>query len=481
MTGRRDLKQHPRIVLVPAACTGLSLGVLSCGPPALAADSVIELPQAAVMTVIDDSSGSHDGLGTGVTVLGDVNGDKCGDLGVRAGETSSYVVFGCSGSTTVDLASAGSDQSLEYGGSISAAGDVNGDGIADVLLRKESSASVIFGGKSTQGAGPRKRLGRKVPLKVGPMATAVQGIGDVNGDGFSDLAVNYPKDTTRLRGVYVVFGGRKFGSLTAHQIRSQGFRITRDAQAEPPQSLRAGGDVNGGGMDDILLGSTMYSKNPGAFVVLGRQQPGSVNLDRMGYSGWSITDPEHNYYASYLMVGPGDVNGDGRDEVMSLDPYDRTGYVLFGKRDFVDVSLDDLGSKGFAIPAGYDVAGIGDLNGDRLDDILIRSGTVTGSSAGLVLGQRTTSKRHAKKWSISEVVHFDDAADPDLEIASVAGGNLSADKIPDVVIGVSNYATGPQNVHGAVYVVSGRSIRKVLSAGKQVGAQSEVATADDRR
>ena len=177
-------------------------------------------------------------------------------------------------------------------------------------------------------------------------------------------------------------------------------------------SVAGAGDVNGDGLDDLLVGAP--ERGPldagAAYVVFGRETPENVNLGALGRDGFRITGAAGDDRAGVAVAGAGDVNGDGLDDVLvGADLADNNGrsgsgsaYVVFGRRAADNVDLADLGEAGFRIDgaassdgAGASVAGAGDMNGDGLDDLLVGAPggglLVSSGAAYVVFGQETST------------------------------------------------------------------------------------------
>ena len=505
----------------------------------------VDLSAVAVGTggfVINGES-AFDFSGYSVSGAGDVNGDGLSDLIVGAyGVNNStqneagkaYVVFGKSGVTAVNLSAvaAGTGGFVmtgasdwgpdKTGWSVSSAGDVNGDGLADMIVGSPAADTgkgrsyVVFGKTNTAGitlssidsgiSGGFVIRGESANDFSG---YSVSGAGDVNGDGLSDLIVGaygVNNSTQNEAGkAYVVFGksGVTAVNLSAVAAGTGGFVMTGVSDWGPDQigwSVKSAGDVNGDGLADMIVGAPASEGSKGrSYVVFGKTSTAGITLSSIdsGISdGFVIRGQSALDNSGYSVSGAGDVNGDGLADLIVgsnlADPV--TGgtsagrsYVVFGKTGATSIELSAVaaGTGGFVIngqsandQSGVSVSAAGDVNGDGLADLIVGanlSDPASGANAGrsyVVFGK--TAGTAIELSAVAEgtggfVINGQGAADNSGYSVSAAG-DVNGDGLADLIVGAGSSDPVSGTDAGRSYVIFGATAGMgVLTAVDQTG------------
>jgi hypothetical protein len=439
--------------------------------------------------------------GYSVSSAGDVNGDGLTDLIVGAplvGNGRSFVVFGKTSSTAIDLIAVQNGvggflinwdpYAISNGNSVSAAGDVNGDGLADLIVgapynNAQGGSSYVVFGKTTgtpidlnavrNGSGGFLMEGDYYFCESG---FSVSAAGDVNGDGLADLIVGSPL-TSQDRGFsFVVFGKVNSTRIDLWDVAdgTGGFVIMgNDRSMISGYSVSSAGDVNGDGLADLLVGAPNDPFNNGrSYVVFGKVSGTAVNLSAVanGSGGFVVTGDSTSLASGFSVSAAGDVNGDGLADLIIGAPlgnnYDGRSYVVFGKSSGTAIGLSAVasGTGGFvingdstALLSGYSVSAAGDVNGDGLADLIIgtplandgggRSYVVFGKSTGAAINLSAVSA------GVGGIVINGDSSSLNSGNSVSAAGDVNGDGLADLLVG----AYGANDGGGSSYVIFGNT------------------------
>lgn len=293
-------------------------------------------------------------FGRQVAAAGDVNGDGFGDLIVGAhypeatGVGRAYLYFGGGGAfdKTADGTLTG-EAGEAFGGAVSSAGDINRDGFADVLVgayfsdigSTDAGRALLFLGGA--GASFDSRADQIFTQNLDKQfGYSVASAGDLNGDGFADIVISAPGpdvNSTDQGRVYAYFG-TEAGVLPAEPNVT--FAGTANGEAFG-RSISSAGDLNGDGLDDLLVGAyanaTLGGGTGRVYVFFGGR--GTLDTANDGsFTGLAALDSLGNSVAL-----AGDVNGDGFSDVIVGAPGNDAGcaecgraYLFFGRSGTFD-------------------------------------------------------------------------------------------------------------------------------------------------
>ena len=331
----------------------------------------------------------------------------------------------------------------DYGYRTSDLGDINGDGFSDLIIGNQArrNVNIIYGKKNFDPVNYNYNEiapGGVLPANFGfniidsivnldiAFGWAVSALGDVNGDGYGDMAIahSYSSDPTlkSVEELFVIFGkqGRSNANIDVNSIRSgadntQGYVISMDPQLPflannmSFTATKVAGDFNGDGLNDFVFEGRSYDHTAAKFyVVFGKQSTSKIGLNELGTNGFSISLPTSalrdviykgpslpDYFGDmprHTAANCGDFNGDGIDDMLislifntRLSDTEKTNhflsYVVYGKTELGDIDLNDLGNNGFKVFEGTrtlptrseffgNIVPVGDINADGLPDLV---------------------------------------------------------------------------------------------------------------
>jgi len=363
------------------------------------ADATDHLPSSVAVGDVN-----HDG--TDDLLLGTYEGDGPGNTRSNAGEA--YAIFGSATlSGVIDLAAGGADVTIygEKAGALGdrlgyglASGDFSGDGTDDILVtaqwgggpdntRLAGDAYVIFGSSGLSGTVDIAASEQDFSIYAVNLQDEIgsAAAGDLNGDGVDDILVVASRGDGPLEArptvgeAYAVFGPVAQGGVVDAALSEQDltiYGVDTDDKLAQYVYLLALGDFNGDGAEDILAGSEAAdgpgnTRNLGgeAYVVFGAPTlGGTIDLatSEQGIVIYGGNEGDHLGSAA-----AGDVNGDGSDEVLVAAPYaDGVGEARLSCGEAYVISLADTDGDGLldiADPCPNDVDCDDDQYNDRVE------------------------------------------------------------------------------------------------------------------
>ena len=398
-------------------------------------------------------------------------------------------------------------QSDSFGYKTSFIGDINADGIIDLLVTAPTAGSsptrtsngivyILYGPKngflninittltSSQGF---RIIGASTLDQLG-LSVAAE---DIDDDGIKDLIITAPyasptMSTSQVGVVYVIYGRTiGFSDIDLTQFNAaMGFRIWGAEQMEHIQSSISGaGDINGDGINDLIIGKPYENNlnglpaNGTVYVLYGSKK----RYQDMHFSDWNksigfrVTSSSSGVYFGFSVSSAGDVNADGYDDFLigapSYTASAGSAYIIFGRKNSFeeDIDLQVLASsQGIRITTnttldlfGYSVSSAGDMNNDGVNDVLVGSPTsnpLSRTSAGsvhVVFGMKEMSSNiDVSSLNTKQGFQILGSAAGDLVGAATKnGGDMTGDGIDDIIIGAYNAG----NTKGTVYVIYGRN------------------------
>jgi len=413
-------------------------------------------------------------FGAAVAGAGDVNSDGYADVIVGApyydnGETDEGRVFVYHGSSAGLSASAnwtaeGNQAGASFGTAVSPAGDVNGDGYADIIVgapaydngQTDEGRAFVYHGSAT-GLGASAAWTAESDQAEAHLGAAVGTVGDLTGDGYADVVVGIPEydggqtDEGRL---YVYAGsasGLSSACVWALESDQTGARLGA--------AVSAAGDVDGDGWSDVIAGAPDYDgtqNNVGrAYVVRGS------TLDVAGSPGWTLEANQASAHLGYFVATAGDIDGDGyADVVVGAPDYDNgqsnegRAYVFLGAASGLNTTPHQVLEINQAnAHFGVSVGTAGDVNGDGYSDLIVGADGYdngqTDEGAAFVYYGSAGGLNSTPAWQVES-----NQASAEFGYWVSTAGDVNGDGYADVIVGAYTYDNGETD-EGAAFVYHG--------------------------
>ena len=376
-------------------------------------------------------------------------------------------------------------------------GDVNKDGYNDVIFGsiRAEEVYVFFGGENP-GDSVVVFKNDEDEMDYG---SSLSYVGDIDGDGFDDVIVGSMYNDNLYGNVFVYFGGTELDTaanyilcgvdyygffgyhLTGADVNGDGYsdivvgssrnskeaiyiyKGSRTFETTPWKSFQGAedeamvianaGDFNGDGYQDILVGSPDEKVNGNNYM--GRVYLYLGGAEMNGDCDACFNGHFANEEFGAAVAGLGDVNGDGFDDIIVGTEYNGSSgpdtayvYVYFGGSE-IDTTADIIfrEAAGYAVNYGTSVAYAGDLNNDGFNDIMVGAPDANAGEVYIYFGGEEIENS-------PDIILQGEFSGDGFGQSMEALGDMNGDGFPEIAVGAPDYSGEGGNHTGKAYVYS---------------------------
>lgn len=374
--------------------------------------------------------------GQSLAAVGDVDGDGVRDLVIgEPGRDYSSTTWD-SGAAVLRSSRTGAMRSRNlalqangwFGSAVAGLGDVDGDGVPDWAAGGWNMGTNRSGYVRVMSGADGHQLwdlGGEIGSELG---TAIAGLGDLNGDGRPDLAVAAPHNSNLV----------SYGTVRCRVGRSGQFlqEFAGLSNASTGKSIAAIADVSGDGQPDLVIGEPECATNGAnaGRVFLVNPRPGaSPRILWESYLSFGA-----NWHGGYVVAGIGDINGDQVPDVLAAATNGIVAMLSGSDGTRINYLWDE------DISFGASLAGIGDFDGDGRADFAIGEPNVNNGSGRVIVYSGVNA---------AVLVVMDGPAGSHFGAALAGVGDVDGDGRADLAIGAPDFVSGGQvlgrvSIHG---------------------------------